>query len=155
MTTPKPVVMLSMLSRQRHCSRQLDFVAMLLRLHDNIDNRSEGLDNTRPTLSTIRDNAPICKVRVRMRCDTAFTGCTVLPVTGVDEMTTTLTSLRSIQSGDTRYAVLETDQMLVQFMMNEGETASQAVERHIAELEQKASVLGMRAQRIRDGLAKV
>jgi hypothetical protein len=87
MTTPKPVVMLSMLSRQRHCSRQLDFVAMLLRLHDNIDNRSDGLDNTRPTLSTIRDNAPICKVHVRMRCDTAFTGCTVLPVTGVDEMT--------------------------------------------------------------------
>jgi hypothetical protein len=70
-------------------------------------------------------------------------------------MTTTLTSLRSIQSGDTRYAVLETDQMLVQFAMHEGETASQAVERHIAELEQKASVLGMRAQRIRDGLAQV
>jgi len=69
-------------------------------------------------------------------------------------MNTTKT-LRSIQSGDTRYAILETDQMLVQFMMNEGETASQAVERHIAELEQKASVLSMRAQRIRAGLAKV
>ena len=87
MTTPKPVVVLSMLSRQRHCSRQLDFVAMLLRLHNNNDNSSDALDNTLPTLSTIRDNAPICKVHVRIEHDTAFTGCTVWPVTGVDEMT--------------------------------------------------------------------
>ena len=70
-------------------------------------------------------------------------------------MNTTLTSLRSIQSGDTRYAILETDVMYVQFMMNEGETASQAVERHIVELEQKASIMSMRAQRIRAGLAQV
>jgi hypothetical protein len=70
-------------------------------------------------------------------------------------MTTTLTSLRSIQSGDTRYAILETDVMYVQFMLNDGETASQAVERHIAELEQKAAILSMRAQRIRAGLARV
>jgi hypothetical protein len=66
MTTPKTVVVLSMLSRQRHCSRQIDFVAMLLRLHDNIDNSRAELDNTLPTLSTIRDNASICKVRVRI-----------------------------------------------------------------------------------------
>ena len=66
MTTPKTVVVLSMLSRQRHCSRQLDFFAMLLRLHDNIDNSRAELDNTLPTLSTIRDNASICKVRVRI-----------------------------------------------------------------------------------------
>ena len=70
-------------------------------------------------------------------------------------MNTTPTRLRSIQSGDTRYAILETDVMYVQFMMNEGETASQAVERHIAELEQKASIMSMRAQRIRAGLAQV
>lgn len=68
---------------------------------------------------------------------------------------TTLTSLRSLQSGDVRYAILETDQMWVQFAMHEGETASQAMERHIAELEQQASVLSMRAQRIRAGLAQV
>jgi hypothetical protein len=80
MTTPKPVVMLSMLSRQRHCSRQLDFVAMLLRLHNNNDNSSGGLDNRLPTFSTIRNNAPICKVHVRIERDTAFTGCTVLPM---------------------------------------------------------------------------
>ena len=84
MTTPKPVVMLSMLSRQRHCSRQLDFFAMLLRLHDNNDNSSDALDNTLPTLSTIRNNTPICKVYVRIERDTAFTGCTVWPETGVD-----------------------------------------------------------------------
>jgi hypothetical protein len=72
MTTGIGVVVLSMLSRQRHCSRQLDFVAMLLRLHDNIDNSSNELDNTLPTLSTIRDNTPICKVHVRIERDTAF-----------------------------------------------------------------------------------
>jgi hypothetical protein len=66
MTTGIGVVMLSMLSRQRHCSRQLDFFAMLLGLHNNIDNSSDALDNTLPTLSTIRDNAPICKVQVRI-----------------------------------------------------------------------------------------
>ena len=70
-------------------------------------------------------------------------------------MTTTLMSLRSIQSGDTRYAILEADVMYVQCMMNDGETASQAVERHIVELEQKASIMSMRAQRIRAGLAQV
>jgi len=71
MTTPKPVVVLSMLSRQRHCSCQLDFFAMLLRLHDNNDNSSDALDNKLPTLSTIRDNTPICKVHVRIGRDTA------------------------------------------------------------------------------------
>jgi hypothetical protein len=78
MTTPKPVVMLSMLSRQRHCSRQLDFFAMLLRLHDNIDNKSGWLDNTLPTLSTIRDNAPICKPHVRIGRDDS----SVAPMSG-------------------------------------------------------------------------
>jgi hypothetical protein len=71
-----------MLSRQRHCSRQLDFFAMLLRLHDNIDNSSDALDNRLPTISTIRDNTPICKVHVRIERDTAFTGCTVWPMKG-------------------------------------------------------------------------
>jgi len=66
MTTGIGVVVLSMLSRQRHCSRQLDFFAMLLRLHDNNDNKSGWLDNALPTFSTIRDNAPICKVHVRI-----------------------------------------------------------------------------------------
>jgi hypothetical protein len=69
-------------------------------------------------------------------------------------MNTTKT-LRSIHTGDTRYAILETDVMEVQFMMNEGETATQAVERNIAELEQRASILSMRAQRIRAALSKV
>ena len=72
MTTGIGVVMLSMLSWQRHCSRQLDFFAMLLRLHDNNDNSSDVLDNALPTLSTIRDNTPICKVHVRIERDTAF-----------------------------------------------------------------------------------
>jgi hypothetical protein len=70
-------------------------------------------------------------------------------------MKTTNASLRSIHTGDTRYAILETDVMEVHFMMNEGETATQAVERNIAELEQRASILSMRAQRIRAGLAQV
>jgi hypothetical protein len=69
-------------------------------------------------------------------------------------MNTTKT-LRSIHTGDTRYAILETDVMEVQFMMNEGETATQAVERNIAELERRASILSMRAQRIRAALSKV
>ena len=69
-------------------------------------------------------------------------------------MNTTKT-LRSIHTGDTRYAILDTDVMEVQFMMNEGETATQAVERNIAELEQRASILSMRAQRIRAALSKV
>jgi hypothetical protein len=76
-----------MLSRQRHCSRQLETFAIILKLHDNIDNKSGWFDNRLPTISTIRDNTPICKVHVRIGRDTAFTGCTVLPVTGVDEMT--------------------------------------------------------------------
>jgi len=50
---------------------------MLLRLHDNNDNKSGWLDNKLPTISTIRNNAPICKVHVRIGRDTAFTGCTV------------------------------------------------------------------------------
>ncbi len=69
-------------------------------------------------------------------------------------MNTTKT-LRSIHTGDTRCAILETDVMEVQFMMNEGETATQAVERNIAELERRASILSMRAQRIRAALSKV
>lgn len=65
------------------------------------------------------------------------------------------TTIRTLQSGGTRYAILETDVMEVQFLMQDGETAEQAIERSMVELDQRACALSLRAARIRAALRGV
>lgn len=65
------------------------------------------------------------------------------------------TTIRTLQSGGTRYAILETDVMEVRFLMQDGETAEQAIERSMVELDQHARALNLRAARIRAALRGV
>ena len=64
----------------------------------------------------------------------------------------TTTTIRTIQSGATRYAILSRESMEVQFLMCDGETAVDAIEREIKEMEKRATALSMRADRIRSAL---